>query len=1230
MKLNKAIILFLAVFTLTLVTDSLLDSFHFHEADHKRLQKEIDHKFKQADKLYGKLSENNWDLGTLQPDRDILFLAYRKDSLCFWTDNRLTFLPFAQNTVEGKRFEFISNGWYIIKPYISDSVRTYALILVKTEYPYENDFLTSRFLPDLGLPKSTELLISPETGSFAVHDWEGIYLFSIRFSGNELRFFRLERYLTPLLYLASLLVFFALVRAGLKLIRRKQARNIALYILAILVVVFRFLQYRYHFPHSIYSLDAFGPVPFARSAWLPSLGDVFVNTILILFLIVQFYRDLDFRFRREPAETEQSPGPGLILICLLSAFYLYTHLIFSNLILHSTINFEPYKVASLNIYSIMGLSIAAMQFTALILFTHKVLSFLYVRYRNRQLFGFYLAINVVAYLILWLFHFRVDLVSHLAFLLLFTGMATLLYRKIPLGSHTVLVVVVILFCAYTVYFIAYHSHKRTLDNMRVMAENLATQHDPVAEYLFEEISADLENDSVLMTYLFNYHLSNNQGAADRQIFNHLQNRYFNGFWGKYKLVFQVCDPGTEFLINDGGVDQQLTNCYAFYDAMINSGSMKLPRSDFYYLDVQNGRINYLGWISYHDKYAGATVNLYLELESRLVAEELGYPELLLDKKYQKNKLLETYSYAKYYNNQLLAQSGTFQYSLNLNTYRDKSSRFEGYNHLIYYVNKDSVVMVSVPTTSFFDKLVSFSYIFLLFYMILMFYIVANNFSRLGRNIGFNFKNKIQLGIVAALFLSLILVGGGTIYFTIDQYQKKQHDLLSEKIQSVYVELDHQLGYLQRLRPGTRGTGYNNLNQLLINFSDVFYTDINLYDPKGNLLATSRQDIFEQGMQGEKMNPVAYGKMVKEKQAEFIHREKIGNLSYLSAYVPFVNAESKLLAYLNLPYFTRQNVLRNDITTLIVAIVNIYVILILLTIAMAVVISDQITRPLRLIQQRFSEIKLGKKSEEIVYHGRDEIAGLVGEYNRMVKELAKSVDMLARSERESAWREMAKQIAHEIKNPLTPMKLSVQHLLRSWNDKREDFGDYVEKVSRTLIEQIDNLSFIASEFSTFAKMPKAYNQEINLIGSIQSTLHLFGNTENVVFVSEHEQNEVYVFADKEQLSRVFINLIKNAIQSIPENRPGRVEIHTVLTGDRVRVHIADNGKGIPEDVQGKLFTPSFTTKSSGMGLGLSIVKNMVESFSGKITFHSKVGHGTTFTIELPVVKKTLAADIRPPE
>jgi two-component system, NtrC family, nitrogen regulation sensor histidine kinase NtrY len=1211
MNLTKTFFVFLTCLALTLGSDYVLDNVHYHDAEHRRLQQEMNEKFKQADRMTARLQENNWRLNTDIPaDQGIIIIAYRKNNLLYWSDNRVTFNPFDKNSIDGKRFDFISNGYYVIKSYRNDSIRSYALILVKTEYPYENDFLNSRFQPDLRLPNSTELLTEPQTGSFAIHDWEGIYLFSIRFSNSELRFSRIEKNLTPSLYFLTLISLLLLLRGILKQISNPRKKNLALLALAVFLALFRYIQYRFHIPEDIYGLEAFGPVPFAKSAWLPSLGDTFLNTIFVLFLIVQFNRD--FSFPRW-FYNERKGGNLFIIILMtpvLTAFYIYTHLIFSNLILHSTINFETYKVASLNIYSLIGLLIAAMHFAALLLLVNKMLAICHKTCKMDRLFLIFVLVNTVIFFALYLLHYQFDFGSHLAFLLLFSLLALIHHRKIPLSGYAPLAFMVIFFSVYAVYFISYYSKQRTMENMRVMAENLAAQHDPVAEYLLEDISTRLRKDETLAKYLF-------MNVPADQKFNYLQTKYFNGFWSKYKLLFQDCRSYTDILVDDAIPFQRQVNCYDFYRSMLEDGSMKLPRSDFYFRDVQNGRINYLGWITYKRPGSRSEITLYLELESRLIAEELGYPELLLDKKYQKNKLLEEYSYAKYYKNQLLAQYGSFQYSLNLDTYKNKANRFEGYNHLIYYINKDSVVMVSLPTTRFFDKLVSFSYIFLFFYFILLLYTVTNNFSRIGRNIDFNFKNKIQLSIIAVLFLSLLLVGGGTIYFSIMQYQKKQHDQLSEKIQSVYIELDHLLAYQTVLRSDSRGADYDNLNQLLIKFSDVFYSDINLYDPKGNLLATSRSEIFEQGMQGEKMNPIAYDKMVMEKQAEFIHREKIGNLSYLSAYVPFVNVKGKLMAFLNLPYFTKQNILRNDVTTLVVAILNIYVMLILLTIAMAVVISDQITRPLKLIQQKFSEIKLGKKNEQIIYHGQDEIAGLVDEYNRMVKELAKSVDMLARSERESAWREMAKQIAHEIKNPLTPMKLSVQHLWRSWKDSREDFEEYLEKVTRTLIEQIDNLSFIASEFSNFAKMPKAFNQAINLVDALKSVLQLFDNTENVDFILDYETRDLPVFADKEQLSRVFINLLKNAIQSIPENRKGRVEIHAILSGSMVRVSIADNGKGIPEELQGKLFTPSFTTKTSGMGLGLTIVKNIIESFDGHITFKTKVNHGTTFLIELPV-------------
>jgi signal transduction histidine kinase len=816
--------------------------------------------------------------------------------------------------------------------------------------------------------------------------------------------------------------------------------------------------------------------------------------------------------------------------------------------------------------------------------------------------------------VFYFFNYRLDGGTYLAYVIIFITPAILQYRKLPLGNHTPMALMAILFSIFTVYIIAHNNKQKVMDNMALYAENLAAEHDPVAEYLLEDISERLQNDVNLSRYLLYW----NSIDVEQQ-HNYLRNNYFYGFWGKYTLIHTVCSPGDD-VYNE--------NCYDWFNKRLEEGkSMKLPNTGFYFLDNQNGMINYLGVFKFYRADSTDEKTLFVELDSRLVAEELGFPDLLLDEKYQKNKLLVEYSYAKYYKNRLMAQSGTFQYSLDLNTYRNKPSTFDGYVHYIYYSGSDNAVMVSRPRTTFFNNLVSFSYIFIFFYIIVLFFILTRDFSKLGTEIEFNFKNKIQLSITALIFLSLFLVGGGTIYFTIEQYQRKQHDILSEKIQSVYVELDLLLAYFtERIPPDWSDGVYANLNQLLIKLSDVFYSDINLYDPEGSLIATSRQEIFSEGLLGERMDPMAYNAMVKEKQAEYIHRETIGELSFISAYVPFVSASNnnKLLAYINLPYFTRQNVLRNDVTTLVVAIINVYVLLILLTIAMAAFISDEITRPLKMIQQRFSQMKLGRKSESIIYRGRDEIAGLVNEYNRMMKELVHSIDMLAQSERESAWREMAKQVAHEIKNPLTPMKLSVQHLLRSWKDNREDFDEYLEKVTRTLIEQIDNLSFIASEFGNFAKMPKAVSEEINIIDSIRSTLNLYSNTENVDFVFEHESDFVPVFADKEQLSRVFINLIKNAIQSIPDNRQGKIVISLVKNRNAVRISITDNGKGIPEELQNKLFTPSFTTKSSGMGLGLSIVKSIIVSFGGNITFKTKVNLGTTFIIELPVYSRDESA------
>jgi nitrogen fixation/metabolism regulation signal transduction histidine kinase len=281
-------------------------------------------------------------------------------------------------------------------------------------------------------------------------------------------------------------------------------------------------------------------------------------------------------------------------------------------------------------------------------------------------------------------------------------------------------------------------------------------------------------------------------------------------------------------------------------------------------------------------------------------------------------------------------------------------------------------------------------------------------------------------------------------------------------------------------------------------------------------------------------------------------------------------------------------------------------------------SQWITAPLRAIRESLAEIELGKTNKLIPYSSNDEIGLLVAEYNAKVSELEQNAEKLSQSERESAWREMAKQVAHEIKNPLTPMKLSVQHLSRSISQGHAVDGAQVKRLSDNLVEQIDALTEIANAFSNFARMPMAKNESVDLVSTIQNAAALFEKFERAsIQVHTNGISEALVKSDKEQTMRVFNNLIKNALQSIPERHAGIIKVSISQDAGAYTVSVEDNGVGIPEADYGKIFVPNFTTKSQGMGLGLAITKSIVENSAGKIWFQSAPELGSTFFVSFPV-------------
>jgi nitrogen fixation/metabolism regulation signal transduction histidine kinase len=430
--------------------------------------------------------------------------------------------------------------------------------------------------------------------------------------------------------------------------------------------------------------------------------------------------------------------------------------------------------------------------------------------------------------------------------------------------------------------------------------------------------------------------------------------------------------------------------------------------------------------------------------------------------------------------------------------------------------------------------------------------------------------------------------------------------------SVTVELQGKLEGLQD--PTSDGSAY--LQHLLVKSSNVFFTDINLYGLDGALIATSRPQVFDTGLLGRRMHSAAFAACGTHARSEFLHDEHIGLARYRSAYLPLRDASGRSLAYVNLPSFSRQGELDRERGALFTAIVNLFVLLFALSLLAGIFISGWTTRPLGMLQRGLSRIALQGANQPIAYHGHDEVGELVKVYNRKVEELRASAEKLARSERESAWREMARQVAHEIKNPLTPMKLGIQHFQKTWDPGGPDAKAKLDRFTHSMVEQIDALSRVAGDFSRFAQMSAANEMELDLNEVVQSAVALFTGEPNAHIVLTTSAT-LRVKADREHLLRVFNNLIKNAVQAIPEGRHGRVDVRLRREGDLAIAEVQDNGSGIPEHLRERIFEPSFTTKGSGMGLGLAMVKRLVEQAGGSVSFASLENEGTTFTVSLPL-------------
>lgn len=484
------------------------------------------------------------------------------------------------------------------------------------------------------------------------------------------------------------------------------------------------------------------------------------------------------------------------------------------------------------------------------------------------------------------------------------------------------------------------------------------------------------------------------------------------------------------------------------------------------------------------------------------------------------------------------------------------------------------------------------------------------------------RTRIFVAMILLVLFASMLISAVAIY----QYKEQNEDYHKGRLERKEGSIQTHLKRFLNGKQNTWEVKTENISIIfkeeVYNIADIHKLQINLYDLEGGLLISSKAGLqntnAEKCLSAEIMNALShkieFNSVSKTADHRYVNINTENGETFQSSYTYISNKRSKPIAILNIPYLENDNFLTKELLEFLERIGFAFILILLTAIIFAFLLSKYITKSLKTISDKMYTTRLEKRNEKIEIDGTSqEISSLINSYNNMIDELEESAVQLAKSEREQAWREMAKQVAHEIKNPLTPMRLTVQNFQRKFNPNDENIICKVDEYSKTIIQQIDTMSAIASAFSNFAKMPAQKNETLNIVEIVKLALDIF-NEDYIVFTSDTES--IIAKLDRTQLIRVVTNLIKNGIQAIPDHKTPQIAVNVAEHKNNIIISIADNGTGISKENKVKIYEPKFTTKTSGMGLGLGMVKKIVETYKGSISFVSEKNKGTTFKVTLP--------------
>lgn len=1160
-------------------------------------------------------------------EKSIWFITLADDRLSFWSGIKV--IPDYPAAIdEGSSLLTEKNGKYeAIKKTVGNFSAIF-FIPIKINYAFQNQYLQNTFAGDLVQDNNIEIAGGSDKNTYEIHSSIGhTSLFRVKLTQNDVN--RTFLYYEIALWVLTLLCLCSLTNNICNYIAETGHIYLAILALLVFIIMVRFVNLEYGWPDLTYRLDIFSPVVFQSGPLYQSLGDFCMNILFICWFTTFIYSQRKKLLKKTP---NLIPGYLILIGSVITLIVVSTGLLnlFSDLVINSKISFDVSNVLNLSPFSLLGVLMMCFSFLVFYLISEVLLGLsTKLPVPNKHKLYIFLAAIFLATFISTAQH------GFTLFFILWAGLVLMrgyAYTYDDGKLDSISFTVIILGCAIISSLKLSNFEKIKEEKTRkAFVQKLEIPDDSIADRAFKIVERQILADSTIIQN-FKDTLHNSNFIKTR-----LQKLYFSGYLSKYEFKVHEFDNLDQPISEDKNYSLSV-----FKDLVLYSSR---PASTYFYRENESfGFLRYFAILPITNK-KNSLGTIVIELKSKPLQSSASFPGLLTDGNVDLDEEFKGYSYAFYIDNNLLSQNGSFVYNLvnsdlnitkELKTYVFKTtnapntvwySKFITYSHLIYKPSERNLIIVTREQNPLFFAVTSITFFFVvilvfgvlvvllkwLWLRIKFLNVAGSSTPKWGFNMNWGrvlYKTRIQFSMVFAVVVTLVLVGFITFYSISAEYQSQQDKTIRDKITKIASAFEYQLysRYLTNVDEGSQ-VAFNE-------FANTYLADLTLYDLEGNVLINTQPKIYEFGLQARRMNARAFITLSKLKKSEFINDETIGSLSYKAVYVPIRNSGYETIAFLQLPYFSNETDYRERIGSLLNIMINVYALVFLAIGLFAVIIARQITTPLNFIQQSLSKTIYGKKNEPIQWDRNDEIGALVKEYNKMISALEQSAQKLAQSERESAWREMAKQVAHEIKNPLTPLKLGLQLLDKSWKDKDPKFDQKFERFSKSFVEQIESLSSIASEFSAFARMPDTRIELLNLFEIVNQAVTIFKQMDNVKIVYNWPEAPFYIYADRDQILRCFNNLLKNAIEAAPPGRFGLIEINYAITAKHILLTIKDNGNGIAEGLREKIFEPNFTTKSSGTGLGLAFVKNSIENAGGKVWFETVLGAGTTFYLNIP--------------